>query len=155
MYAVFCRSSRWSAQSLLFRNYNRPMREIEELKSRAERMRKHRDGAFWHNGTPDSAILDAPLNNAALSSHFIALVGVFDDALIDFIQRKYGKRLGSFAERIRFLAAKGCFKDRDAVDRLRKRRNEVAHKFGTIATWDDWDHAINTVESELRHLGLP
>jgi hypothetical protein len=89
---------------------------------------------------------------------FVKAVSILDEALVFYtnnqnltMPKKYGDSLKG---RIAFLDDTGIIKNTPDLHDIREKRNKVAHEIAEHLTWEEFDENLNTIESELQHLGF-
>jgi hypothetical protein len=92
------------------------------------------------------------LDNLIASILFVNLVAFLDDTFIYAIVEKNlpAPDKQDLDHRIKRLTTH--LADSDKCQRLRNRRNAIAHNQGVYCDWKELDDAINSVEVELKHL---
>jgi hypothetical protein len=95
---------------------------------------------------------------------YVRLGSVIDEALcayIDTMGLNVKPHKDNFNDRIRLLEARGVLHDAAKLDRIRARRNELAHETTVYDAsqpnacgWPELDQAIGSADDELQHLNL-
>jgi len=90
---------------------------------------------------------------------FVKAVSILDEALVFYTnsqnltmpKKKYGDSLKG---RIDFLDDRDILKNAADLHDIREKRNKIAHEITEHLTWEEFDENLNTIESELQHLGF-
>ena len=99
-----------------------------------------------------------PLLDSLLPSILhLRVVSILDEALELYIDdneiRWPPEKKRDLFNRITMLGEQGVLRDIAECNRIRDKRNKLAHEAGEFATWDDLHKCVDSVEVELRNLG--
>lgn len=103
--------------------------------------------------TPTNAVLFPPLVEVVASLLYVDLVSILDKAMAMQMRARDYKRLVTIDRRLQFLDTAGKLLDFAALDAMRRRRNDIAHKVVRLDV-AELNAAIATVQAQLEAWGL-
>ena len=129
--------------------WNRFLQEVE--------LAKHYHSPYILIGFGDT-FRNPLLDDLLPSLLYVKMVAILDEALVIFIRdkgltvpKKYQKSLHG---RIEYLKDQAEIASYTALHDVRDLRNLLAHEISENTTWDNLSTDLDTVESELQHLGI-
>ena len=98
------------------------------------------------------------LDNLLPSLLFVRLVSLLDEALAYYLDTKdislpKGYK-NDLCNRLRYLGEEGIIRGVEELQRVREKRNEIAHQQGLYAIWQELGNALDRIESELQNLNF-
>jgi hypothetical protein len=144
-------------QSKILRAIKRNGTMFDDIRSGLEKVRK--DSRFlrhiWeicHDGQPSGYVLPAPASRAVATCFIISASSLLDEALGIYIRANFGGESPTLNNKIKYLERLHLLKDAARLHRVRKLRNEYAHKPEAYSNWEEMDEVLSIIEDELRNL---